>query len=442
MSRLGVLNLRGVSGQIAALVVASILAIHLIITASFLFNLPDHIPPRGGRPHEALAAASRLLGAAPAPERERLMADIARAFPELELESLPPGTAAAPHATGDRLPFPLQLQLGGSYRVLQLAQDGAPPRIGIALPDGAMIAARVPREPARPPFWGGPWMTTFLFAVISVTLLGVWAARALTAPLSAFAKAAESFSLSGAASPLPERGPEEVRTLAQALNRMQARIGALMEDRTRMLAAISHDLRTPITRMRLRSEFIEDEGNRARMLADLDQMRSMLEQVLSFLRDDRRREAMTLVDIASTLQLVADQFADMGHSISYEGPDHALATVLPEDLHRCVTNLVENAVRFGSETTLRLRTAQDTMTIEVEDDGPGISDARKGVMLEPFARGDEARNMDAAGFGLGLSIAKAIVLAHGGELSLHDRPPHGLTVRIRLPVHPGNPRAA
>jgi signal transduction histidine kinase len=113
-----------------------------------------------------------------------------------------------------------------------------------------------------------------------------------------------------------------------------------------------------------------------------------------------------------------------------------MATVRPDDLHRSVTNLAENAVRFGAEVTIRLGVSSDTVTIDVEDDGPGISDERKEVMLEPFVRGDDARNMDdVAGFGLGLSIARTIVLAHGGELSLNDRQPHGLIVRIRLPAH-------
>ena len=186
--------------------------------------------------------------------------------------------------------------------------------------------------------------------------------------------------------------------------------------------------------MRLRSEFIEDEAHRGRMMSDLDQMRSMLESVLSFLRNDRKLEPMTLTDIATTLQLVADQFADVGHKVTYAGPEHAMATVRPDDLTRGVTNLVENSVRFGAIATVRLIAAPDTVTIEVEDDGPGISDARKEMMLEPFVRGDDARNMDeAAGFGLGLSIARTIVLAHGGTLTLHDRKPNGLIVRLQLP---------
>jgi signal transduction histidine kinase len=431
----GFLNLKGISGQIAALVVASIVAIHLIITASFLIHPPDLFDPSPGRGHGQLAAAAQLLGASPQAERARLLDDIARTFPQLDIAILPPGFVPAANNADSPELHGLHRHLGNSYRIFPLVQGPDGHRVAIALPDGAMVSAKIPPEQWLRPFWRGPWMTTLLFAVICVSLLGLWAARALTAPLSSFAKAAESFSLNGAAAPLPERGPEEIRSVAKALNRMRERITALIDDRTKMLAAISHDLRTPITRMRLRSEFIEDESQRGRMLHDLDQMRSMLESVLSFLRNDRKLEAMTLVDVASTLQLVTDQFADMGHKVVYDGPEHAMAMVRPDDLHRSVTNLAENAVRFGAEVTIRLRLASDTMTIDVEDDGPGISDERKDIMLEPFVRGDVARNMDdVTGFGLGLSIARAIVLAHGGELSLHDRKPHGLIVRIELPL--------
>jgi signal transduction histidine kinase len=432
----GFLNLRGISGQIAALVIVSIASLHLIITAAFLMHRGE--PPVDGGQAE-LVAAVKLLGTSPASSRPLLSADIARAFPQLDIENL----TSAP-AAGELQRFELHglhRHLGPGYRTFALGPGQDTHRIGIVLPDGAMISAK--HNPEQRPFWGGPWMMTLLFAVISVTLLGLWAARALTAPLSSFAKAAESFSLNGAAAPLPERGPEEIRSVARALNRMRERITGLIDDRTRMLAAISHDLRTPITRMRLRSEFIEDEVHRTRMLGDLEQMRSMLESVLSFLRNDRKLEAMTLVDIASTLQLVTDQFADMGHKVSYAGPAHAMATARPDDLHRSVSNLVDNAVRFGAGATIRLTMSPDSATIDVEDDGPGISDADKSQMLEPFVRGDDARNMDeAAGFGLGLSIARAITLAHGGELSLHDRQPHGLVVRIKIPVRQQSLRPA
>jgi signal transduction histidine kinase len=435
MKLTGVLNLRRISGQIAALVVVSIVTLHLIIMASFLIHRPDQAEGPPERGHAQFTVSAQLLAAAPEAERPRLIADIARTFPHLGFQILPPGplpAAEQPDTPGLR---GLHYRLGGGYRLFSLATPEDPHRIGIALPDGALVSGKLMPEQRMRPFWAGPWILTALFTLISVTVLGLWAARALTAPLSSFAKAAESFSLSGNAAPLPERGPEEIRFLAKALNRMRERITGLIDDRTKMLAAISHDLRTPITRMRLRSEFIEDETQRARMLGDLDQMRSMLESVLSFLRNDRRLEQMTLIDVASTLQLITDQFADMGHKVAYAGPEHAMATARPDDLHRSVTNLVENAVRFGAEATIRLAVSPAHITIDVEDDGPGISDADKVNVLQPFVRGDDARNMDEAeGFGLGLSIANAIVIAHGGALSLHDREPHGLVVRILLPV--------
>jgi signal transduction histidine kinase len=435
------LNLRGISGQIAALVVVSIAALHLIIAVSFLLYRPDQPDPSFDRGHGQLAAAVQLLGAAPASERPRLSADIARAFPQFGIEILPPGPApSAAEPDGFNLRG-LQRRLGHDYRIFQLASGGEARKLGIGLPDGMMISANVLPDRPRPPFLGSPWMMTLLFAVISVTLLGLWAARALTAPLSSFAKAAENFSLNGAEAPLPERGPEE--PLGRARSIACERITGLIDDRTKMLAAISHDLRTPITRMRLRSEFIEDETHRSRMLGDLDQMRAMLESVLSFLRNGRRLEPMTLADVASTLQLITDQFGDIGRKVAYDGPAHAMATVRPDDLHRAVTNLVENAVRFGAEAVIRLGVSADHLTIDVEDDGPGISDALKQNMLEPFVRGDEARNMDeAAGFGLGLSITNAIATAHGGTLSCTTGSRMDWWFRMRLPVRQPSGRAA
>ncbi|PSO21811.1 ATP-binding protein [Bradyrhizobium sp. MOS003] len=432
MKSFGFFHLKGIGGQIAALVLASTVALHLVVTTAFLISRPDRsdTPPDGA--HQ-LADAALLLGSAEAGERPRLVADLARAFPKLGIEVLAPGTASVEESDNPHL-HGMRRHLGRDYKAVLLTPSVAGSRVGVELPDGTMIAGRVEGGP-RPWFWGGPWLMALMTAFICVSVLGLWAARALAAPLSSFAKAAENFSVDGGAEPLPERGPEEIRSVARALNRMHERIARLMSDRTRMLAAISHDLRTPITRLRLRAEFIEDEGNRKRMLIDLDQMRSMLESVLSLLRNDRKVEAVTLVDIASTLQLIADQFGDMGHVVHYDGPASATAAARPDDLHRGITNLVENAVRFGAEVTIRLDISGTMLVIDVEDDGPGISDARKQEMLEPFVRGDDARTMDeSTGFGLGLSIARAIALAHGGELSLHDREPHGLIVRMQLPL--------
>ncbi|WP_024518162.1 ATP-binding protein [Bradyrhizobium sp. Tv2a-2] len=443
MRQFAFLNLKAIGGQIAALVIVSILVLHLIFTAIFFTHRPDQQHPSPGHMHGEFITSAQLIAATPAADRPRLLGDLKRAFPELAIEMLAPDAMPASNQPEDLSLRGMRPHPGPGYRMFTLPADQGTARAGIVLPDGTAVGANIGPDFRPGPFWASPFMTTLIFAVVCVTLLGVWAARELARPLTTFAKAAENFSLDGAPAALPERGPEEIRALAKALNRMRQRISGLMDDRTKMLAAISHDLRTPITRMRLRSEFIEDDTNRSRMLADLDQMLSMLESVLSFLRNDRKLESFTLADIASTLQLVTDQFADMGHRVSYAGPGHAMAVVRPDDLRRGVTNLVENAVRFGAEVTIGLTLAAGRMTIDVIDDGPGISDAKKAAMLEPFVRGDDARNMDEAeGFGLGLSIARAIALAHGGELSLHDRSPHGLVVRMTIPLRGQHERQA
>jgi signal transduction histidine kinase len=422
-----------ISGQIAAIVVISIIVINAILAAAFYFNHPDEqqrdLHPEPGQ----LTALIQMLGGAAKEERADLLAMMARTFPQFEIRPVTPDEklVGLPDDRRDRPPPPLHL--GRDYRVL--VPDGPPGRgLAVVLPDGEMVVVRGAEFRGRPPFWGGPGPTMLLFVLVSLSLLGLWAARALSAPLSALAKAAETFSLDNAAAPLAERGPEEIRSVARALNAMRQRITALVDDRTRMLAAISHDLRTPITRMRLRTEFIEDETSRNQMLRDLDQMRAMLDSVLSFLRNDGQLEPMTPTDIATSLQSIGDQFSDIGHQVSYRGPAHATVNARPGDLHRAVTNLVDNAVRFAGEVTISLSIEPDTVTVDVEDDGPGLSATQKIAMLQPFVRGDDARTMDqASGFGLGLSIAQAVARAHGGEFSLHDRAPHGLVARITLP---------
>jgi signal transduction histidine kinase len=429
------LFLNRIGGQIAIMIVLSLFAMHAIITASLL--LTHHgkiwIAPDGG-PAQFISAVQLMAAAAPA-ERPRALTQIAKAFPRLQMakaRSMPPRDDAGQQLARDDRDIEIAGRiLGPSF---QLAAE--PPdqdRIAIRLPDGDVLTAHLPAGDG-PSLLAGPVMFTLLFIVVSVTLLGLWASRALRRPLSGFAVAAENFSLNETAAALPERGPEEVRAVATAFNRMRDRIRGLVDDRTRMLAAMGHDLRTPITRLRLRSEFIADPELRGQMLRDLDQMRRMTDSVVSFLRDGQTLPAASCIDLATGLQTICDQFADMGHSVDYVGPNHLPVMASPDEVHRAVSNIVDNAIRYGSSTLVRLSATPDTVTIEVEDDGPGILDVKKPTMLEPFIRGDDARTMsEANGFGLGLAIARAVAQAHGGTLTLHDRAPHGLVARMTLP---------
>jgi len=417
-----------IGGQIAILIVASLLAIHAIITTSIFITRPEHWAP----PHDdaALVALARVVAASPPTERAGLLAGFARAFPDMGIVAAPRMPADVAAEWDIRLSF-LQDQLGAGFLLAGLPQPNA---VAVRLPDGEVLTARL--QPLRgPPFLGGPIGTTVLFVISSMALLGTWAALALRRPLSEFATAAENFSLQGDVAALPERGPQEIRAVAKAFNRMRERIRRLVDDRTRMLAAMGHDLRTPITRLRLRSEFVADGELRAQMLRDLDQMIAMADGVLAFLRDGESRERATGVDVVSVLRTVCDQFADTAHIVNYQGPNHATIVARPDDLRRAVANLVDNAVRHGTHAVVRLAVKSGIVRIEVEDDGPGIPDDRKQAMLEAFVRGEEARTMDGgAGFGLGLAIARAVAQAHGGNLTLRDRVPHGLIACITLPA--------
>lgn len=417
-----------IGGQIAILIVVSLIAIHAVITTSFLLSERPGFGPGHDDPG-AFVAAIRMIAAATPAERARVTTDVARAFPDMNLR--PASAMLATNGSSDRWLGFLNERLGAGFHLAVL--PNAPQSAAVRLPDGTVFTAHLPQR-FEPPWFGGPVAMTIMFVVLSVTLLGLWAARALRKPLSGFAKAAESFSLEGDVAALPEQGPEEIRAVARALNTMRARIRKLVDDRTRLLAAMGHDLRTPITRLRLRSEFVGDDELRGHMLRDLDQMKAMTDGVLSFLRDGEPREAATAIDLASSLQTVCDQFADLGHTVSYVGPAHLTVMARPEDLQRAVVNLVDNAVRHGSRVVVRLAATPQRSVIEVEDDGPGIPDASKAAMLEAFVRGEAARTMDdRSGFGLGLSIARAVAEAHGGRLTLHDRTPHGLIARITLP---------
>jgi signal transduction histidine kinase len=278
---------------------------------------------------------------------------------------------------------------------------------------------------------------TLVFEALNVSLLSFWAARSLTMPLTRFVQAAETFSLDCDPAPLRIAGPYEVRAAAGALNRLRTRIRRMVDDRTRMLAAVSHDLRTPITRMRLRAEFLTDDEIREAMLRDLDQMAAMANASLSYLRDGQTVQDRSLVDLATLLQTIVNNFADMGKDLTYQGPDHLQGKVRPDELGRAITNLVENAVKFGTKAVVRLTSVVNgQIDIDVIDNGPGIPEADREAMMEPFARGDLSRNLNLAtsGFGLGLSIVQSVAAAHGGELSLHHAQPTGLLARVRLPL--------
>ncbi len=448
--RLAALWPGSVAGQIALLIVAAMLVTHAVATLAF-FTLrepwrPDDHP---GVAATRIATLARLLDASAPNERDALLRGAARTLPTLRIApwpaAAPAGTASgalASHTVVQRV----RDGFGRPLAITDLGAADTPPgiRVGITTPEGARFSALVPDDD-RPPIRQGAIVVTFLFLAVVLSLITVWAARALTRPLARLAQAAEAFGTRMNVVALPENGPQEVIAVAQALDRMRARVRRLVDDRTQMLAAISHDLRTPITRLRLRAEFIEDDHARTMTLRDLDQMNGLVEAALSFVRDGQTGEerAVTLIDVASLVQTVSDEFADIGADVRIAETRHVLVRGRPEELQRAVTNLVDNAVKYGGGARLRIVQTGHAVAVEVGDDGPGIPESEREAMLQPFVRGDRARNLDTvSGFGLGLSIVAAIAEAHDGRLILTNRSPRGLTARLELPPATGGVRSA
>jgi signal transduction histidine kinase len=425
-----------ITTQIAVLVVTALVIAHVVIGIAVFALYPRPNPMSSpGAAMIRLGFVAKLLDAASSPDQRAEIMRIGRAeIPELEVGELP---QSARHAMHGPQAEDIRSQLGGRLGVFEVVPDGPGrlPRIAIRFPDGSALMAPL----APPRGFAGPRLALIValaFLACAVTLLSIWATGALTAPLTRFADAAERFTLGRADAPLPERGPREIVRAARAFNEMRERIQRLVEDRTRMLAAISHDLRTPITRLRLRAEEIKPVPLRMQVIRDLDTMQAIANAALSFLRDQATRGTQGKIDLPSLIQAVCDGFSDAGREIAFDGPAHLNVTGDPDQLARAIINLVENGLKFGKSVTIKMHAKQDrAVDIDVQDDGPGIPDAEKLQVLEPFYRGDHARTLNGPdSFGLGLSISRVIAEAHSGSLSLHDAEPTGLTARLTLPL--------
>ena len=310
--------------------------------------------------------------------------------------------------------------------------------VSFRFPDSGWLNLRVEMLPPR------PWHSeTFLFAFALMTLtaagLTLWAVRRLTRPVSDLAAAAERLGRDVNAPPLPEDGPREVATAARAFNTMAERIRRFVGDRTQMVAAIGHDLKTPITRLKLRAELLDDDEQRRKILADLEEMEAMIGATLAFARDDAAAEPSVMVDLAALCRTVLDEATDaapdMAEAIAYEGPEHLTVRARPVALKRALANLVGNALAYGGAARLTLaEAAPGQLRIVIEDDGPGVPEYELEGVFQPFRRLETSRNRETGGSGLGLPIARNILRAHGGDVVLRNRPQGGLAAVATLPA--------
>jgi signal transduction histidine kinase len=305
--------------------------------------------------------------------------------------------------------------------------------MAVPLHNGAWLNAQTLVAPP-PPSWGLPTFAGLIIAATATCAVVILMVRRSTRPMRRLAAAAEAFGRGEHVARLLEDGPIEVRRTTRAFNDMLGRIRRFVDDRMRMLAAISHDLRTPITSLRLRAELVEDAELRGRMLASLEELERMTEATLAFSREDAMREDTRTVDLAALVETVVCDIQDHGCEAAFDGPARLAYACRPTAMKRAVRNLVDNAIAYGDRARVRLGIEGGTVVLTIEDDGPGIPDDARERVFEPFVRLEESRSRETGGTGLGLAIARTIVRGHGGDIVLSNRAEGGLRVRVTLPL--------
>jgi signal transduction histidine kinase len=304
--------------------------------------------------------------------------------------------------------------------------------ISLRLDDGSWLNVSLLSWTPRAPDVLDTALLAWLIAIVALST-AVLLVRWISKPLARFAAAAEGFYKTGKAAPVPESGPREVAVLARAFNELQRRLAQSVEDRTHALAAVSHDLRTPITRLRFRMEEIGNDDLIRAMGRDLDDMERMIDQTLSYLRGDRADEPLRPVDVVAIAETVTDDFADAGGRVTLDGDRSAVVLGRRLGLKRAIGNLVTNAVNYGETARVRVTADARDVVLSVEDDGPGIPEEDRERVCLPFVRLEGSRNSGTGGFGLGLAIAKAVVDGHGGTLKLERAVSGGLRIVMTLP---------
>jgi signal transduction histidine kinase len=273
---------------------------------------------------------------------------------------------------------------------------------------------------------------TLVASLVTVIALSLVAVRWVTVPLRTLATAAEELGRDINRPPLPEGGPVEVRRAAKAFNTMQRRLAGFIAERTRVFTAMSHDLKTPITRLRLRAELLDDETLRGRFTKDIEEMEAMVTQTLEYMRDSTVREPVQSIDVAALLESLQDDYAETGGEVDIRGGAASPYPGRPLALRRCLANLIDNALRYGKRATVVVEDAPEMLAIRVRDDGPGLPEDQLERAFEPFFRGEASRSRDTGGTGLGLGIARNIARAHRGDLVLRNRPEGGLEATLTL----------
>ncbi|MES1950141.1 Signal transduction histidine kinase [Salinisphaera sp. S4-8] len=435
---------RSLAGRIAALTLLALMISQLVSFVLFmherdrflerviLANMADNV-----------AAAMRTLDFVPADERAQAVAALSTHDLRYRLASTPGRTFVGASDTAKRFARDMARSMEIDVARVRVAvgpglarrpnrRAGDALRMAVRLDDGQWLRARQRVfDPTR--HWARSSLLTLAVSGLLMAVIVVVTSRRITAPLRDLARAAERFGRGETVEPLPEYGAEDIRRSVAAFNLMRERLARFVADRTRMVAAIAHDLRTPITALRLRLEFLPDDDNTRAMAATLDDMARMSEASLTFMREEAATEPSRNVDLSALVDALCEDYRAAGATVAFE-PDTRVALVCrPAAIRRALRNLIDNALTYGQRAQLTLSDTPEAVTICIADDGPGIAETDRQRVFDPFVRLESSRSRDTGGTGLGLSIARSVVQGHGGEITLANRAEGGLSVQIRLP---------
>ncbi|MBP0615789.1 ATP-binding protein [Jiella mangrovi] len=431
---------RSVSGQIAAIILLSVV---LVVALGRVGGIVRHSQFLGVYAFESffeqIAAIGPLMGKLSAAQQDDLASLMAAS--DLDLAIVDPAEAErlakdanAPNwiIQAVEMLFPPDDELPAGSRLFSLP---AATLILVPLDETSVLAAYGPARPLVSNDVLGPLSYYVLAFATLLVLFGRYSRWAFLGPLARISDEVKRSNGTEEGRLASGQGAPEVLALTEALNQMRTRVRGLLDTRARMLRGVSHDLRTPLTRLRQRIERLDDDQEQRKMLADVEQIDRLIDETLDYLRADAAGEEAERVDVASLLQTIQADFADLGSDIRYDGPDHLAAMIRPSAMLRAITNLCGNGLKFGSRVIIVLSRVEGMLRIDVVDDGPGIPRELRDRVMEPFFKAVPTRtDRDRKdGFGLGLSIVSEIVAAHRGRLTLLENRPCGLIARVELP---------
>jgi signal transduction histidine kinase len=452
---------RTLVGQMILILLGGLFASHLAASWIYATDREQAVRAVGGYAvTQRIANLARLIDEAPEDWRGRIVAAAGDPTLRVSLSSRQPTIAAATSDSADLairsyLAEQLPAALAAGLRVVVV--ETISPRLGgmahpmpmmgpwmhgamgwrglqatVQLSNGQFLSFVAALPEAGP---SASWQFVVAMAVMSVivVLTSVWAVRRVTAPLAVVVQAAERLGRDVNAPPIEEAGSREMRQAAHAFNEMQGRLQRILENRARMLAALSHDLRTPLTLLRLRTEGLNEGEERDRMLASIGELDATIDATLKFARDESAVEPWRRTDLAALLSAIVDDMADAGLPVTMQPAEPVILECQSGGLRRAVANLLDNAVKYGKSARVELLTSGAAIRIVIDDEGPGIPDVERQRVFEPFYRLEQSRSRETGGAGLGLAIAQSIVQAHGGQITLANRPTGGLSATISLP---------